>query len=157
MANKTICNICGLKFKNPDGEARNCPRCDADVRNANNEILLISERGGLICAGEVKGNFSGTLMLTDKRILLIHDSAAYYAFGFLFGALGSLIAMGFSGSSSKKPAIVVHRAEITSMEDTKRGLGRLLDLTTRDGNVYRLSLAKKRLADWRAHLETPMG
>ena len=157
MANKTICNVCGFKFKDPDGEARRCPRCEADVRNPHSEILLISERGGLIATGAVKGNFSGTLMLTDKRILLIHDSTAYYAFGFLFGALGSLLAMGFASNGSKKPAIVVHRADITAMEDTKRGLGRLLDLTTRDGSLYRISLVKKRLADWRAHLETPMG
>ena len=156
MAEKIICHICGRKFKEKGFEVSSCPRCAADLRNEHHEHIILSERGGLLAKGAVKGNYSGILILTDKRIVFVHDSSSRYVIGFFFGVLGSALAMAATSGGSKKPAITLQRTDITSAAEGKRALARMLDITTKDGTLYRLSIPKKRIEDWLERLAAPV-
>ena len=155
MTNKIICHICDRKFKDKDGETTSYPRCGADVRNINKEHVLITERGGLVAKGAIKGSFSGIVTLTNTRIVFVRDSSSSQVVGYLFGAIGALIAMALSSGGSRKPAFTVQRTDITSAVAGKRMLTKMVDVTTKDGSLYRYSLRKNNIEDWIESLNSP--
>ena len=155
MAQKTICHICGHKFKEKgEFDARNCPRCDANLDNANAETALFTDRGNFIAKGLIKGNFAGQLTLTNKRIVFVKDSNSGIIVGALFGAIGQAIAMSLTRNGSKAPAHIIERSDIVTAVEGKVALGKFLNITTKDDSLYRLSLQNKRRAEWLENLGT---
>ena len=147
MAKKTTCHICGLKFKDKNMDTRNCPLCDSDLANTNTETVQRSERCTIIADG-AKAPYSGNIVLTDKRIVFVQDSTTSSALSGMFGLLGALIAMFITSGGAKSTVYTLDRSTIRSAEEGKRALARFVDVTLKDGAVYRFGFSKKRLQDW---------
>ena len=137
MAKK--CHICGKKIK---GEQVNCPNCESDLVNLEEEII----RADLVTCRWKNDSVGGSAILTNKRMLFINDGVKQST-PLLFGVLGVLVSMALN--SDKHPILFqIPKGDLQRVEVRVSGVLKYqtISLFTTYGNEYTLIPKKKDLA-----------
>jgi len=158
---KTVCHICDNVMKTPKEEAIPvvCFTCEADLRDSRTEekILVTVVQHS---AGGVKGDLVN-IYLTNERLIFQSDSAggnAAIVGGILGGAIGGAIAGAIAGSGKKTGNFAYALVSgIASVDEEVAGVlknKKQLNVRTRDGGTYSMTLSKKEGDKWKQEIES---
>jgi len=136
------CHICGVGIdrRENDPVIGSCPCCSADFQNKNETL-----RDKVNCNWfkSLFSSISGTLLLTDKRLVYVmnNDTSTGMAFA-IGGLLGALIASRFKSKGAAQINIPVEN--ISYYENSMQSVRKGIRIHTADGNSYKFISMKTR-------------
>jgi len=149
---KFTCHICDHKSKSEE-EIRECLRCGADMVNTGAEYVEKKSYGPMISKALPKESGQGYFFLTNKRLIFIKDSNTGTG-AMMGGLIGAAIEAGINkAQGGNKLGCSIDRGDIQSATECKVALlSKGIELTTRDGNSY-----KVKMRSWKEWKETLIG
>ena len=142
---KEKCHVCQNIFKS-EQPPEFCKYCGADLLNPLNESAQIKSIGI-----EYDG-WSGSLILTNKRLMFVKIFKVGGVGGALGGVIGGIVNAAVSASMQSKGeslGLSIPLGSIQTAEIAKKAFSRVLVISNNDGSQYKLPIPKKHIEEWK--------